>query len=111
MSDFRQRFAELRREKGLSYREIADALGLERTTVGKWENAGMMPSVDTLSSLASYLDVSLDYLTGRSEIRGIELPDDVLTIALHRSADDLTDEAKEELIKYAEYLRQRYPAD
>ena len=111
MATFPERFMELRRERGWSQKAVAERLKIDRTTVGKWESAGTVPALDVLESLAQLFGVSIDYLTGRTDVRTVELPDDVLTIALHRSADDLPDEAKRELIRYAEYLRQRFPLE
>lgn len=56
---------DLRREKKLSARKIADSLGLSEKTLSSYRRKnGNLPSVSTLVSLAEKLNVSTDYLLG-----------------------------------------------
>jgi transcriptional regulator with XRE-family HTH domain len=63
------RLKELRKEKGLTQSEVAEAMGLDRSTYGKYETGDSIPDLDKLSWLAAYFDVSTDYLLGRSNIK------------------------------------------
>jgi transcriptional regulator with XRE-family HTH domain len=63
------RLKELRKEKGLTQSEVAGAMGLDRSTYGKYETGDSIPDLDKLSWLAAYFDVSTDYLLGRSNIK------------------------------------------
>ncbi len=76
-----------------------------------WELDKSEPDNDVLSFLADYFGVSVDYLLGRTEYRNYDLPDDVITVALHRADGELNEEGKEELLKYIDYLRERYKKD
>lgn len=64
---FGERLRNLREARGLSQKEFADILGVERTRYGKWETKGYEPTFDVLIRIADYFDVSLDYLLGRVE--------------------------------------------
>lgn len=60
------RFAEtiyrLRTEAGLSQNELAEALGVSRQSVSKWETNASVPDLDKLVKLAALFHVSLDAL-------------------------------------------------
>lgn len=67
---FQIRLKEAREAKGLSQQKLADELGEAQSTVGGWES-GRTPRYAALIMLAQKLDVSLDYLTGRSDLPNI----------------------------------------
>ncbi len=62
------RIAALRREAGLSQRELADRLDVGASTVGMYEQGRREPSGEKLVALADTFGVSTDYLlTGRPD--------------------------------------------
>ncbi len=52
----------LRLQDGLSQQELADALGVQKSTISNWENDHSVPSYEKLKEIAKYFSVSLDYL-------------------------------------------------
>ena len=62
---FSERLKELRLEKDLSQKEVADLVHVNRVTYTKWERGKREPSFENLVKLADLLDVSLDWLFGR----------------------------------------------
>ena len=61
------RLKELRARDGITQEQLAEAIGVERSSIGKYEGAqAIIPSVDVLKSLADYFDVTTDFLLGRS---------------------------------------------
>lgn len=63
------RLAEVRRVRGLSQEELADALGVSRQAVSKWERGESSPDTDNLIALAKLCNISLDaLLLGRGEL-------------------------------------------
>lgn len=58
---------ELRKQKELSQKEIAEIIGVERNTYGNYEIERSEPSISMLTKLADYFDVSIDYLVGRAD--------------------------------------------
>jgi transcriptional regulator with XRE-family HTH domain len=66
---FGKRLRILRDEKKLNQEEIAKLTGVDRSAVAKWETATSIPNAETLDQLATYLDVSVDYLLGRTDTR------------------------------------------
>ncbi len=59
-----ERLYTLRREKGLSQEQLAEALGVSRQAVSKWESGAAMPESERLIALAAFYGVSLDALLG-----------------------------------------------
>ena len=60
-----ERLKEVRMKAGVTQHEIAEALNINRTTYNKYENGATKPSPETLSRIADYFRVSVDYLLGR----------------------------------------------
>ena len=64
---FGQRFARLRKNRGLTQEELGTKLGLSGQAVSKWENDLSMPDVSMLVEISELLGVSLDELLGKQE--------------------------------------------
>lgn len=60
-------FKSLRTEKKLSQQELADYMQINRSTYARYETSQTQPDFDTLFKLATFYDVSIDYLLGYSD--------------------------------------------
>lgn len=58
------RLKELRAEKRLTQREVAEALGLNSVTYLHYEKAQREPPLSVLADMAIYFGVSVDFLLG-----------------------------------------------
>lgn len=61
------RLQKLRKEKGYSQEQLAEALGISRQAVSKWERAESSPDTDNLICLAKLYGISLDELLSTDE--------------------------------------------
>ena len=61
------RLQKLRKEKGYSQEQLAEALGISRQAISKWERAESSPDTDNLICLAKLYGVSLDELLSTDE--------------------------------------------
>jgi len=77
MADFSTRLRELRKERALRQKDLADAFGTAQTTIANYENKARFPDEPMLGKFAEYFDVSLDFLLGRSNAR-LGIQDSVL---------------------------------
>lgn len=88
---FGQRLTELRKKRWKQYKEyqnlrinpyekfsccksqdtLAQALGLERRTIGKWELGTSIPTIDKVCELCNLLNCNIDYLLGAEELVGL----------------------------------------
>ena len=57
----------LRRSRELSQVQLARGLGVGKQSISNWENDNIMPSVEMLERMASFFEVTTDYLLGREE--------------------------------------------
>jgi transcriptional regulator with XRE-family HTH domain len=64
-----ERIRELRKEKNMSLKQLAEELDMPLTTLGNYEREERHPDFDTTAAIASYFGVTIDYLIGRSEKR------------------------------------------
>lgn len=61
------RLRELRKERGLTLRELGDVINTSNQNISNWEVGRSNPNIEYLIALADYFDVSIDYLVGRSD--------------------------------------------
>lgn len=67
--EFNEKLQELRKSRGLTQEELAEALFVSRTAVSKWESGGGYPSIDSLKEISKYFSVTIDeLLTGEKLI-------------------------------------------
>jgi len=59
----------LRQENGISQKQLADTVMVSQQSINKYENHGVEPDINTLTQIADYFQVSIDYLVGRVEIK------------------------------------------
>lgn len=59
----------LRKIKGISQEELADAIGVSRQAVSKWESEQSIPDLDKIILLSEFFAVTTDYI-----LKGIEAP-------------------------------------
>ena len=64
MNKFKEILKELRLEKGLSQKQLANELGVLERTVSYWESGSRECDFDTLILIAKFFAVSTDYLLG-----------------------------------------------
>ena len=64
------RLKELRKEKGLTQKELASELSIPLRTLQSWENGERKIKPDKAQALADYFDVSVGYLLGYEHEEG-----------------------------------------
>ena len=64
-----ERLKELRVEKGISQKNLAEIFNIARSTLSQYESNQRTPSDEIKVKLSEYFNVSLDYLLGKSDIR------------------------------------------
>lgn len=67
--EFNEKLQELRKSRGLTQEELAEALFVSRTAISKWESGREYPSIDSLKEISKYFSVTIDeLLTGEKLI-------------------------------------------
>lgn len=69
MVNIADRIQYIRKSKGISQEQLADAVGVSRQAVSKWESGQNFPDVNMIIALSDYFDVTTDYI-----LKGKEAP-------------------------------------
>lgn len=73
---FADRLRSVRAERGLSQAELSEALGISRSALSGYESGRKLePNYGTLTKIADYFGVSVDWLLGRTEVRHMRASD------------------------------------
>lgn len=66
MGEFKNVFKALREATGLTQSQMAEQLGISRSTIGMYETGAREPDFETLEKIADFFNVDIDYLIGRT---------------------------------------------
>ena len=66
---YNERIREIREDNSLTQQKIADLLDIGQRTYADYESGKTRIPIDSLLILARFYDVSLDYITGASNIK------------------------------------------
>jgi len=67
MFDFATRLKALRQSKGITQKQLGIEIGTSERGIQNYEMGVRKPTYDILIALADFFNISLDYLTGRSD--------------------------------------------
>ena len=67
MDIFEIRLKELRKEKNLTQKELAQIFSTTDDSIFSWEKGRSQPPIDTIRKFCEFFEVSADYLLGRSD--------------------------------------------
>lgn len=66
---FGDRLKLLRKNSGYTQKELGEKLNISARVVGYYESNERFPDKDTLTGIADFFNVSVDYLLGRTDIK------------------------------------------
>lgn len=69
---FPERLKTLRKEAGLTQKELAEQIDTSQQNIGFWEKGDRNPKHKSLVKLANFFKVSTEYLTGETDIKNSE---------------------------------------
>jgi transcriptional regulator with XRE-family HTH domain len=58
----------IRKKKGISQAELGKLIGTSGDVIGRYERGDISPSVEVVSKIADALEVSVDYLLGKTKM-------------------------------------------
>lgn len=67
MGNFKNIFKQLRLSVNLTQAEMAQRLGISKSTISMYENGNREPDFETLEKIADFFQIDVDYLLGRSD--------------------------------------------
>lgn len=93
---FAKRLKELREQRGISQKQLAEHLQVAQGAVGNWESGVRRPTVKRLQQLAEFFGVSVDELLDTAPKKGVPVP----VLGVVRAGIPI--EAVEEILDYEE---------
>ena len=69
MAQFGELLAELRKDCNLSQKDLAKIIHVTSGTISNYENGVHLPDIEKLVEIATYFNVTTDYLLGRCSTR------------------------------------------
>ena len=69
--EFHEKLQELRKNRGITQEELAEALYVSRTAISKWESGRGYPSIDSLKEISNYFSVTIDDLLSSEKLLSI----------------------------------------
>lgn len=69
--EFHEKLQELRKHRGLTQEELAEAIFVSRTAVSKWESGRGYPNIDSLKELSAFFSVTIDDLLSSETLLSI----------------------------------------
>ena len=93
---FNENLKSAREKKGLSQKEVAEAVGVAKSTYSLYESGNREPNVQTIKRIADVLNVSADVLLGLEEPH---------TIAAHFDGEEFTPEELNKIEEFANFVK------
>lgn len=107
-----QRISEELRAKKIKQYELTDYLKINRNSFGNWKSGLNKSYLKYLHAIANFLDVSVEYLKGETDIKKPPKPsvtDDDIKFALWGDvANEIPDEKLQEVKNFAEFIKNTY---
>ena len=97
--NFNENLKNARERKGLSQKEVAEGIGVAKSTYSLYESGNREPNVQTIKKIADMLNVSADDLLGINE--------EPQTIAAHLDTEDLTEAEITDVANYIAFIKSK----
>ena len=69
---FKNRLAEMLKNKGMKQKDLADALGVSEVTVSRWLSGERKLSIETVEKIANVLETTPAYLMSENELQPVQ---------------------------------------
>lgn len=97
--NFNENLKEARLKSGISQKDLAENIGVAKSTYSLYESGKRELNVDTIKKIASSLNVSADTLLG--------IDNEPTTLAAHFEGDEYTESEMEEIRNFAAFVKNK----
>ena len=111
MDIFNDRIKPLFEKSNLSNKDLEIKIGLPRSIIYDWSNGRSKSYNKYIPQIAEFFDVSIEYLTGKSENKKNykeDITDEDIKFALFGGEEGVSDEAYEEVKEFVKFVKQKY---
>ena len=95
--NFNENLKFAREKRGLSQKEVAENIGVAKSTYSLYESGNREPNVQTIKKIADVLNTSADELLG--------IDDEPQTIAAHFDGDEYTEDELKRIKEFAAFVK------
>lgn len=117
MNETLKRILKLMQDNGISAHKLEVESAIAISSIQAWKSGKARPSLDAVTKIAEYFNVSVDYLVGKtdnptpltSEEGTIAVPDkygDVF-VALNEGDKDLTQDDIDQIVRFIKFTREQ----
>ncbi|MGV3336729.1 helix-turn-helix domain-containing protein [Latilactobacillus curvatus] len=103
MATLKDRIKQLASEHAMSIAELERKLNFANGSISKWDKQS--PSMDRITLVADFFNVSTDYLIGREKKEKDD--DSNLSLLAAHIDDDATEEDIKEIMNFIDYIKNR----
>ena len=105
-----ERFVELLQKYNTTPYKVSQATGISNGSLSDWKSGRSKPKYESLVKIAQYFGVSVDYLlcNEKQKEKSPSVTDEDIKIALFGGDGDVSDEAWEEVKRFAAYAKEKY---
>lgn len=96
---FNENLKNARERRGLSQKEVAEKIGVAKSTYSLYESGNREPNVQTIKKIADLLKITADELLG--------LDEEPQTIVAHFDGDEYTEGELEEIRNFAAFVKSK----
>ena len=96
--NFNENLRYAREQKGLSQKDVAEKIGVAKSTYSLYVSGNREPNVQTIKKISDVLNVSADDLLG--------INSEPTTIAAHFDGDEYTEEQLNRIREFAKLIKQ-----
>lgn len=97
--NFNENLRVARERKGISQKDMAESIGVAKSTYSLYESGNREPGVPTIKKIADVLNVSAD------ELLGINI--EPTTLAAHFDGEEYTEDELDEIRQFAEFVKNK----
>lgn len=98
---FNENLKVARENKGMSQKDVAEKIGVAKSTYSLYESGNREPNVQTIKKIADILSTSADKLLGLEEEPQID------TLAAHFEGQKFTEDELEEILNFVEFVKNK----
>lgn len=98
---FNKNLKKARERKGMSQKDVAESIGVAKSTYSLYESGNREPNLQIIKKIADYFNITTD------ELLGLNVTEPRQTIAAHFDGDEYTEEEIEEIIQFAEFVKNK----
>ncbi|MDW3979413.1 helix-turn-helix transcriptional regulator [Staphylococcus saprophyticus] len=94
---------QLMKQNNITQIELSEAIGVSQSTISNWIKEIKYPRIGKIEELAEYFNVPKSRITERQDV----IKEEQDTIAAHFDKEDLTEDEKQEVEDFINYLKSK----